>query len=157
MVSKVDLYLSGSEGLGTCVSSYISKDQLERELDRARAPLLIEGACPTEALVQHFGGLSKQQIAQIRIDVPEVRVIQDVECFSSKLHVPTIIEVEVSPDGDVRLHSAKTAQKIPRSIPLHHAVRQTESRRDSIGPSIGHAALRVRNPKSHFTYWPKIT
>src|ERR1700723_2186610 len=112
------------------------KREFQRKLDRAWAALLIESACASEALVQHFGGLSKQQIAQVGIDVPEIRAVRDVKYLSSELHVPAIGKVNASPDGDVRLHSIKASQQIPGSISRAGAVRQTEGRTQSVRPAI---------------------
>src|SRR5580698_8007919 len=89
-----------------------SKVQLEGKLHRPGSALLVLRSHGSEACVQHFRRLSERSIGISGINVSEVGMIQNVECFSPKLQDEGVRQMELTPSGHVQLRLPESPNKI---------------------------------------------
>ena len=72
-------------GLSSAAARSTLEAEFERELHGARPTLLVLSCYRPKTLVQHLCRLAERSVSEIGVDVPEVRVIQQIEGFSAKL------------------------------------------------------------------------
>ena len=94
-----------------------SELQLQRKLHRAWTALLVLRCHRAEACVQSLRGLPKGGIRERRIDVTEVRMVEEIEGLGAELQVEIPVDREFAPDGKVQLRGSESSNKIPRGIP----------------------------------------
>src|ERR1700744_225191 len=103
--------------------------QPEGETPRCSPALLILGGNCCQTRVQHLGRLPERNVRVGRIDVSEVRVIEDVECLGAKSERERVMQGNVSPNSKVRLCGAKPAYEVARSITKRPCSWHAERRR----------------------------
>src|SRR6202453_3774908 len=132
-------FLKGPPGRGLgCLES-----GLDGNLRSPRATLVIERSCIPEALIEHLGGLAKEQVRERRIDIPEIGMIKYVESLDLHLHVQSFAKLIGLPDTKVPLHLGKPTKKISRRVSRGRCFWQRQSRVDCILAAIERTPPRI--------------
>src|ERR1700722_9398736 len=113
---------------------------LDGNLESPRATLVIERACIPEALVEHLGGLAKEQVREGRIDVPEIGMIEYVEGLDLQLHAQSLAKLIGLTDAKISLNLGKSTKEISWCVARGRGVRQRQSRVACVQAAIEHAA-----------------